>query len=161
MLYHDHVTSDSRLTLAVLDGAAQAGALVLNHVEVVGLQTLGGRVTGADAVDRRTGDAIEVRARVVVNAAGPWIDRVRRLERPDAGTTVQLSRGTHLVLGDRRPLAGRRHGDAGATAGWRSPSRGRTACCSARPTTRSTAIRPTSRPTPATSTRYWPRRACR
>ena len=98
VLYHDHVTHDARLTLAVLDGAAQAGALVLNHVEVVGLQALGGRVTGADAVDRLTGSAIEVRARVVVNAAGPWIDRIRRLERPDAGTTVQLSRGTHLVL---------------------------------------------------------------
>ena len=70
--YHDHVTHDARLTLAVLDGAAEAGALVLNHVEVVGLRTLGGHVHGADAIDRLTGAAIEVRARVVVNAAGPW-----------------------------------------------------------------------------------------
>jgi glycerol-3-phosphate dehydrogenase len=96
--YHDHVTHDARLTLAVLDGAAEAGALVLNHVEVVGLHTLGGRVTGADAIDRVDGSVLELRARVVVNASGPWIDRVRRLERPDAGTTVQLSRGSHLVL---------------------------------------------------------------
>jgi glycerol-3-phosphate dehydrogenase len=98
VLYHDHLTHDARLTLAVLDGAADAGALVLNHVEVVGLQTLGGRVTGADVVDRLTDAALGVRARVVVNASGPWIDRIRRLERSDAGTTVQLSRGTHLVL---------------------------------------------------------------
>ena len=98
VLYHDHLTLDARLTLAVLDGAADAGALVLNHVEIVGLQTLGGRVTGADAVDRMSGASLGVRARVVVNASGPWIDRVRRLERAGAGTTVQLSRGTHLVL---------------------------------------------------------------
>ena len=55
MLYHDHVTHDARLTLAVLDGAAEAGALVLNHVEVVGLRRWATRVTGADAVDRLTG----------------------------------------------------------------------------------------------------------
>lgn len=98
VLYHDHVTHDARLTLAALDGAAEAGALVLNHVEVIGLQTLGGRVTGADAVDRTGGASLDLRARVVVNASGPWIDRVRRMERPGAGTTVQLSRGSHLVL---------------------------------------------------------------
>ncbi len=98
VLYHDHVTHDARLTLAALDGAAVAGALVLNHVEVVGLHSLGGRVTGADVVDRRSGAPVEVRARVVVNASGPWTDRIRRLEAPGAGTSVQLSRGTHLVL---------------------------------------------------------------
>ena len=98
VLYHDHLTHDARLTLAVLDGAAEAGALVLNHLEVVGLRTLGGRVTGADAVDRLGGGALEIRARVVVNASGPWIDRVRQMEEPGAGTTVQLSRGSHLVL---------------------------------------------------------------
>ncbi len=98
VLYHDHLTHDARLTLAALDGAAEAGALVLNHAEVVGLRTLGGRVVGADAVDRLDGGAVEIRARVVVNASGPWIDRLRQMERPGAGTTVQLSRGTHLVL---------------------------------------------------------------
>ena len=96
--YGDHVTQDARLTLAVLDGAAAAGAIVLNHVEVTGLELVGGHVRGAVAIDRLTGTAIDVRARVVVNATGPWTDAVRRLERPDAGTSVQLSRGTHLVL---------------------------------------------------------------
>ena len=121
MLYHDHVTHDARLTLAVLDGAAAAGALVLNHVEVVGLQHA--RRAGHRRRRRRPSgrrDAIDVRARVVVNASGPWIDRVRQMERPGAGTTVQLSRGTHLVLGGRRRLAGGDHGHARTTAGWRS-----------------------------------------
>jgi len=101
--YHDHVTHDARLTLAVLDGAAAAGALVLNHVEVVGLHRLGGHVRGADVVDRLTGTPLELRARVVVNATGPWTDALRRLEDPAAGTSVQLSRGTHLVLAADAP----------------------------------------------------------
>jgi glycerol-3-phosphate dehydrogenase len=96
--YHDHVTHDARLTLAVLDGAAQAGALVVNHVDVTGLHLVDGCVRGAAAVDRRTGRAFDVHARVVVNATGPWTDTVRRLERPGAAPSVQLSRGTHLVL---------------------------------------------------------------
>ena len=41
---------------------------------------------------------MSVTARTVVNAAGPWVDRVRRLEDPAAGTSVVLSKGAHLVL---------------------------------------------------------------
>jgi glycerol-3-phosphate dehydrogenase len=65
---------------------------------VTGLHLVDGRVRGAAAVDRRTGRAFDVHARVVVNATGPWTDTVRRLERPGAAPSVQLSRGTHLVL---------------------------------------------------------------
>jgi glycerol-3-phosphate dehydrogenase len=39
-----------------------------------------------------------VTARVVVNAAGPRVDEVRRLESPAAGTSVRLAKGAHLVL---------------------------------------------------------------
>jgi len=44
------------------------------------------------------GTAAAIRARAVVNAAGPWVDEVRRLEDPGAGTSVTLSKGAHLVL---------------------------------------------------------------
>jgi glycerol-3-phosphate dehydrogenase len=106
VLYHDHVTHDARLTMAVLDAAAEYDALVVNHVEVVGLDAYGDRVGVAAVVDRLTGEALGVRARAMVNATGPWTDSVRRMEYPGAGTSVQLSRGTHLVLG--------------AEAGWRA-----------------------------------------
>jgi glycerol-3-phosphate dehydrogenase len=51
---------------------------------------------GADV--RVDGDALPVHATVVVNAAGPWVDRVRRLEDPHAGTSVRLSRGSHVLV---------------------------------------------------------------
>jgi glycerol-3-phosphate dehydrogenase len=41
---------------------------------------------------------VPVDARVVVNAAGPWVDRIRRLEDPQAGTSVRLSRGAHVLV---------------------------------------------------------------
>ena len=93
-LYPDSQTDDARLCLANLRGAADAGAVVLNRVEFVGLA----RGPVAQVRDTLSGETFEVGARAVVNAAGPWIDEVRRLEAARAGTSVSLSRGAHLVL---------------------------------------------------------------
>jgi glycerol-3-phosphate dehydrogenase len=93
-LYPDSQTDDARLCLGNLRGAAGAGAVVLNRVEFVGLEH--GPV--AQVRDTLSSETVEVGARVVVNAAGPWIDAVRRLEDPRTGTSVTLSRGAHLVL---------------------------------------------------------------
>jgi glycerol-3-phosphate dehydrogenase len=98
VVYHDHVTHDARLTLAVLQGAAERGAHVLTHAEVVGLRTSGGMPAGADLVDRLGGASFTISATAVVNATGPWVDDVRRLESPAAGTSVRLSKGVHLLL---------------------------------------------------------------
>ena len=52
----------------------------------------------------RLGDArFELRARLFVNAAGPWIDDVRRLDDPAAAPSVRLTKGVHLVI-DRKRL---------------------------------------------------------
>src|SRR5439155_4567450 len=92
----DAWTHDSRLCLANVRAAADRGATVLNYAEAVELRTLGGRVAGAEvAADCAV---VSVRARAVVNAAGPWVDAVRRLEDPAAGASVRLSKGVHAVL---------------------------------------------------------------
>lgn len=95
-LYADATTNDARLCLANVRAAANAGACVLNGAEVVALRSMRGRVAGAEV--RVDGEEIAVEARLVVNAAGPWVDRVRRLEDPRAGTSVRLSRGAHVLV---------------------------------------------------------------
>jgi glycerol-3-phosphate dehydrogenase len=72
------VTSSERLTVGFVRAAAEAGAVVANHAEVVGLASSKGRIAGAQVRDRldRDGGRIEVRARVVLNAAGPAMDAV-------------------------------------------------------------------------------------
>jgi glycerol-3-phosphate dehydrogenase len=95
-LYADAWTNDARLCLENVLAAAEAGATVLNRAEVVSLHVVGGRVAGAEVlVD---GEPVAVSARVVVNAAGPWVDGVRRLEDPGAGTSVRLSKGVHVLV---------------------------------------------------------------
>jgi glycerol-3-phosphate dehydrogenase len=95
-LYADATTNDARLCLANVRAAAEAGACVLNGAEVVALRSLDGRVTGAEV--RVDGESVAVGARYVVNAAGPWVDHVRRLEDPSAGTSVRLSSGAHVLV---------------------------------------------------------------
>jgi glycerol-3-phosphate dehydrogenase len=99
-LYVDAVTNDARLCLANVRAAAELGACVLNGAEVVALRSSTGRIVGAEvAVD---GETVAVTARAVVNAAGPWVDEVRRLEVPKAAATVRLSRGSHVLVRARR-----------------------------------------------------------
>ena len=95
-LYADATTNDARLCLANVRAAAEAGACVLNGAEVMALRISGGRVSGAEV--RVDGSDVSVQARLVVNAAGPWVDHVRRLEDPRAGTSVRLSRGVHVLV---------------------------------------------------------------
>jgi glycerol-3-phosphate dehydrogenase len=77
--------------------AARAGALVLNHARVTGLELRHNR-GGAVAIDADDAGPLEVHARHVINAAGPWVDHVRRLDDPTAAPLVRLSKGIHLLL---------------------------------------------------------------
>jgi glycerol-3-phosphate dehydrogenase len=95
-LYADATTHDARLCLANVRAAELAGACVLNGAEVVAFLSARGLIAGAEV--RVDGEVVSVDARVVVNASGPWVDLVRRLEDPDAGSSVRLSRGSHVLV---------------------------------------------------------------
>jgi glycerol-3-phosphate dehydrogenase len=98
MLLHEFQTDDSRLVLATALGAARAGAVVAPYVEVRSLDGANGRLGRAQILDRLSGEQLAVHARCVVNATGPWIDRVRALEDPAARTIARLSKGVHVTL---------------------------------------------------------------
>ena len=92
--YDARITAAERLCLElVADGeVANPGARGLNYMAVTGAR--GGRVT---LTDRVTGETLTVAPRIVVNAAGPWIDRVNRavgIEKTYIGGT----KGSHLVI---------------------------------------------------------------
>ncbi|WP_129838609.1 glycerol-3-phosphate dehydrogenase/oxidase [Streptomyces sp. RFCAC02] len=97
-VYGDHQMNDSRVAVMTVRAAVESGAAVLNHAEVTGLRFTRGRVTGADVRDRLDGAEFGIDARLVLNATGPWVDHLRRLEDPGAGPSVRLSKGAHVVL---------------------------------------------------------------
>ena len=101
-LYWDAQCDDARLTLATVRAAAAAGARVANYVDALELEQQNGRVIGALVEDRLSGARSVVRARLVVNAAGPWADAVRRLEDPRAEPLLRPTRGAHVMVPRQR-----------------------------------------------------------
>lgn len=88
------VYSMPRLTLSFVRAAQDAGAVAVNYAEVRRFAQYGGRITGVEVRDLRSDSRFSVRARVVVNAAGPW-------------AAPLLLRGLGLDLGPRRPVFSR------------------------------------------------------
>jgi glycerol-3-phosphate dehydrogenase len=106
-VYPEYVTDDARLTLANARSAVGHGAVVTTYTPVERILLEEGRAAGAILRDarRENGDGFEVRAEVVVNAAGPWVDVVRRMENGTAAPKLQLTKGIHLVVSrGRLPL---------------------------------------------------------
>jgi glycerol-3-phosphate dehydrogenase len=76
-LFHDgQMYNPTRLALCFLGSAVEAGAVAANYVEVTSFLRDGDRVIGVTAKDRPTGNDLEVRGRIVVNAAGAWAVRL-------------------------------------------------------------------------------------
>src|SRR5215467_7938182 len=96
-VFEEAETIDARLVLATVKAAARAGAVVLNHARVTGLDMRHDR-GGVVSIDAGADGGAEVFARAVINAAGPWVDRVRRLDVPGCAPLVRLSKGVHLLL---------------------------------------------------------------
>uniref|UniRef100_UPI003D819272 glycerol-3-phosphate dehydrogenase/oxidase n=1 Tax=Trichloromonas sp. TaxID=3069249 RepID=UPI003D819272 len=98
ILYYDGQFNDARMAVALAMTAGDHGAVVANHVEVTALHKENGRVAGAQLKDRLTGSAWTLRAKGVINATGPFGDRLRQLDDPTAAPIITTSTGIHIVL---------------------------------------------------------------
>lgn len=104
--YFDAGTDDARLTLANVIDAAALGAAVANHVAYVSGAAGSNGVHVAHVEDALSGDRFEIRARILVNASGPWSDAVARRAGQSGGSKVQGSKGAHITV--RRERLGNR-----------------------------------------------------
>ncbi len=108
VLYFEFLTDDARLTLANARSAAADGAQILTYAPVTKIELENGRAVGVhceSVLGTETLGAL-VRGRVIVNAAGPWLDAIRALEEPTEKGRLSLTKGIHLVLPHTRlPLS--------------------------------------------------------
>jgi glycerol-3-phosphate dehydrogenase len=99
VVYYDGQFDDARLLVNLVQTAAEQGAAVANYVEAVALTKGGdGFVDGVIARDVESGRELTLRGKVIINATGPFSDRVRRLAEPDAPRLIAPSQGVHLVF---------------------------------------------------------------
>lgn len=97
-LFHDaHVPLTERLSLELAVDAQAHGAIVLTHSRVESLVRADGRVAGLRYRDRLDGQLKQLDARLVVNAAGPWVDEVLALA---GGHDRKMgpTKGSHLIV---------------------------------------------------------------
>jgi glycerol-3-phosphate dehydrogenase len=95
--YPDCCTEDARLTVLSALDARERGARILTRTLVESARRDGG-LWRATIVEAASGERREIVARALVNAAGPWVDRV--IERIDGARTkfaVKLVKGSHIV----------------------------------------------------------------
>lgn len=72
-VWYDYLTlNGDRLTLAFAKAAAAHGGVVANYTDASGPLMVAERLAGVHARDTLTGQTFDIRARVLVNAAGPW-----------------------------------------------------------------------------------------
>ncbi|GAA1705324.1 MULTISPECIES: glycerol-3-phosphate dehydrogenase/oxidase [Dietzia] len=96
--YWDTLVDDARHTLTLARTAALHGAVVANSTQVIGYLREGERVTGVRVRDAETGRETDVRAGVVLNAAGVWTDHLQEMLGEEGGFTVRASKGVHIVV---------------------------------------------------------------
>lgn len=98
VLYHDGQFDDSRLAINLVRTAVDAGACVLNYMNVISLLKEVGKVSGVQVRDEETGAVYSVKARSVINATGVFADDILQMDKPENRPTVRPSQGVHLIL---------------------------------------------------------------
>ncbi len=99
VFYDGQMYNPPRLALAFIRSAVGRGAKVANYAEVTDFILEGRKVVGVRANDRLTGEAHEVRARIVLNTAGPWAHRLLAEKlHVDLAPTPTFSRDLAFVI---------------------------------------------------------------
>jgi glycerol-3-phosphate dehydrogenase len=99
--YHDGQFHDARMTLAIAMTAQQQGATIINHMALTGLDKSAGAIKGATLTDQLTGDTLSLSCTGVINASGPFVDTIRKLDDPLVSPLLTTSSGVHIVLDQR------------------------------------------------------------
>ncbi|MGA4518096.1 glycerol-3-phosphate dehydrogenase/oxidase [Solibacillus silvestris] len=98
-VYVEYRTDDARLTIEVAKSAIEKGAVLANYIKASGfLYNDAKKIIGIEATDLLSNETIQIYAKKVVNAAGPWVDDVRSIEGKTSGKHLILSKGVHIVF---------------------------------------------------------------
>lgn len=92
------VTFAERLVIENVIAAQEAGAVVRNYSTVIGITVRDQAVRSVQFVDQNSGVETEIFARVVVNAAGPWVDRVLATVNREMKPVMGGTKGSHIVV---------------------------------------------------------------
>lgn len=99
IVYHDGQFDDARLAVNLAQTCLEQGATVLNYFRVKGLiKNKEKKISGVKATDQETGKKYQLKAKVVINATGVFVDDLLQMDEPGKKPIVRPSQGVHVVL---------------------------------------------------------------
>lgn len=98
VVYYDGQFDDARMNLSIILSAIKLGASALNYVRAEALLKENNTISGIIATNILTNERWPIRARIVINATGPFADRIRHMDDKTAQNTMIPSQGSHILL---------------------------------------------------------------
>jgi glycerol-3-phosphate dehydrogenase len=104
-IYAEYRTDDARLTIEIIKTAFEKGACIASYCRVTDFIYENEVIAGVHVKDVLVDASLQIKAKVVVNAAGPWVDELREINHSKKGKRLHLTKGVHLVVDkDRFPV---------------------------------------------------------
>ena len=97
-IYAEYRTDDARLTIEIIKTAVQHGATVLSYASVTDFLYEGNAIVGVKVDEQLAVNKFSIKSTVVVNAAGPWVDELREINKSKEGKSLHLTKGVHVVV---------------------------------------------------------------
>jgi glycerol-3-phosphate dehydrogenase len=99
-VFYEGQHNDARTNTYIALTAAQEGACVCNHTEMIELLTDEdtGKAIGIKCRDNLTGQEFDVYSKAIIFCGGPFTDELRKMEDPNSKPAVAAAAGTHIVL---------------------------------------------------------------
>ena len=101
VIYYDGQFNDVRMAVTLALTAEKHGAAILNHAEAIFLEKENGKLCGARVRDMIDGEEFTIHAKSIINAAGPFVDKVRQMDDTSAKPVLNAASGIHIMLSSR------------------------------------------------------------
>jgi glycerol-3-phosphate dehydrogenase len=98
VLYYDGQFDDARMNVALITKAVQMGAVAANYVSASKPVLKDGKLVGFEVIDSIDEKTLNIRAKVTINATGPFCDELRAKTDPQASKILETSSGAHIIL---------------------------------------------------------------
>ena len=99
IVYHDGQFDDARMGINLAQTAVENGAHLINYFKVTNLgKNESGKINQVEAKDLESGKSYTLKAKVVINATGVFVDNVLGMDEKGKAPIVRASQGTHIVL---------------------------------------------------------------
>lgn len=99
MFYERHMLDSERMVLAIIKTSQNLGAKAFNYVSAQNFMIDGNTITGLEAKDELSGERLTINSKLIINAAGPWIDTLNsQLQNADKAPSINgFAVGSHII----------------------------------------------------------------